>query len=535
MPIPKIIQQPNTHHAMQQGIKTLASAIRPTLGPLPRYSIHMQNGDYEVLDNGGIVARRLLQMANRSQDVGAMLLRQVLWQVHEQVGDGTATTAVLYEAVYNEGLRYLAAGANAMQLREHLLHALDMLCNHLMSQCQTVTDSETLKSIAYSLCYDQQMADVLGEVLDTVGQYGQIDIRAGHGRHVEYSFVEGAYWKGGVQSKTMLQGTVRQVAELENPAILVSDMDVQEPAELIALMQLAIRSKIKNLLLIVNSISDNGLAVVHNQRIAETIKVVVVKIDSAVKDDIMQAQQDMTALTGANPILKVLGQNLNHATEADFGWARWAWADKQHFGFAGGKGDPYHLRQHVATLRKSHTTTTEDDHRERLLSRLGRLQGGSATVLIGGTTDDEMKRNKAVAERTVRALRGALATGVVPGGGAALLNCQAMLEAAAEQQSTLEARAAYYILARAVQEPLRTLLSNAGYEPSTILAELAHHNRADGFNVMTQEFVNMAQAGILDVAHVQREALQRAVSGAAQALTIDTMILHRNPEASVEP
>ena len=535
MPTPKIIEQPMTHRAIQNGVSQIVNAIRPTLGPLPRYLVNMQDNKIELLDDGGIIARRIIQVDQRHEDVGAMLLRQVLWQVNQQVGDGTATAAVLYEAVYNEGLRYLSAGANAMRLREHLMQALRYLSQLLMAQCQTINDLQGLKSIAYSVCYDEEMADTVANVFDTVGQYGQIDIRSGHGRGIELKYVEGAYWKGGVQSKEMLRGTVRQVAEMQNASILITDMDVKEPSELINVIQLAIVSKIENLLLIVKSISDKGLSVVLDKRIAEKVKVVVVKIDGFVQDTLMQAREDMAFLTGANPILTVAGQTLDHVTASDFGTARWVWADNNNFGLAGGKGDPYQIRQHVSALRNAYNQATDDDDKNRLLERLGRLYGGTATVVIGGVTDDEIERRKTLAERTVRAMRSALAGGVLPGGGVAIRNCQQALHDQAKQAQVFEAKAAYQILEHAVEAPIRALLMNAGHDPSEILAQIEHDEASDGFDLLKNEMVNTVDEGILDVALVQQEALHRAVSGAAQALTVDVMVLHRNPEVRTEP
>lgn len=535
MPTPKIIHQPITHRAIQNGVHKIVNAIRPTLGPLPRRLVYQRPEKIELLDDGGIIARRIVQLADRYEDVGAMLLRQVLWQVNQQVGDGCATTAVLYEAVYNEGLRYLAAGANAMRLRKYLMQALRHLSNALVEQRQILTDIASLQAIALSVCYDQQMANVLGEVFDTVGQYGQVDIRSGHGRDVEHKYVEGSYWKGGVQSKEMTRGTPRSVIEMQDAAILITDMDVKEPHELVPVMQLAIRQNIKRLLIIVRTISDKGLSVVLDKRLREKVHTVIVKIDSFLQDDINQSQQDIATLTGATPVLSAAGQSLEHVREAYFGYARWVWADAKNFGFAGGKGNPYQLREHVTTLREAYNKSTDDENKNRLLTRLGRLYGGVATVHIGGLTDTDIKLRKELAERTVRALRNALVGGVINGGGTALLRCQTMLQNLAEQQEEFEARAAFLILAKAVEAPIRALLTNAGYSSSEILVQLDSSDSHHGFDLIRGEIVHMAEAGILDVAHVQKEALERAVSSAALALTIDVLILHRNPEAMVEP
>lgn len=536
MPIPKIIAQPHTHQSIKNGVSQLVNAIQPTLGPLPRRLVyHDSMQKIELLDDGGTIARRIIQIENRSEDVGAMLLRQVLWQVYQQVGDGTATTAVLFEAVYNEGLRYLVAGVNAMRLRVHLMSHLREMSNALIQQTQEITTSQELKSIAFSVCYDETLADVVATVMDTVGQYGQIDVRSGHGRSHEYRFVEGTYWKGGAQSKDMLRGTTRMVAEMTDAAILVTDMDIKEPQELVAVMQLAIRMKIKKLLIIVQSISEQGIAVVMGERVREMIQTVVVKIDGYVQDDFAQAQQDIAILTGATPILKVAGQTLDHVKQSDFGYARWAWADDKNFGFAGGKGDPRLIRDHVATMRQAYDTTTDDDNRQRLLNRLGKLNGGTATVYIGGVTDNDIKDGKELAERTIRTLRSAIAGGIIQGGGTALLKLRDKLLEKVEDFEDLEEQAACRILAKAVEAPIRTLLTNAGYEPSARLAQLQDYESTHGFDVLSGEIVHMKDTGIVDVANVQKQALERAVSSAALALTIDVLVLHRNPQVMTEP
>ena len=535
MPRPKVIHQPRTRQAIRQGVSTLVNAIRPTLGPLPRASVARNLEKFELLDDGGLIARRIVQLADRQQDVGAMLLRQVLWQVNQQVGDGTATTAVLYETVYNEGLRYIAAGANATRLRARLMEILPHLGRSLLAQCQFVRGAESLKDIALSVCYDEEMAAALGAIFDAMGQYGQVDIRAGHGRGLEHKYVEGAYWPGGVQSKEMLRGTQRLAAEMEEAAILITDLDIEAPQELVPLMQKALRCGIEKMLLIVHSISDKGLSVVLDERLKAKIKVVVVKIDGYLQDELNQAQEDIAVLTGAQPILQAAGQSLDQTDERHFGHARWVWADGRNFGFAGGKGAPRHIREHFHKLRQAHDAAADDSDRQRLLKRLGALLGGLATVHAGGLTDDDIKQRKTLAERTVRALRRAIGGGVIPGGGTALLDCQPELRRQAAGHDDLEARAACLILAQAMEAPIRTLLANAGYEPSVILAQLQHHGAGYGFDLIKGEIVHMASAGILDVAQVQKEALERAVSSAALALTIDVLVLHRNPETMVEP
>ena len=535
MPQPNVIHQPKTQAALKRGIATLVKAIAPTLGPTPRRSIAQNQARFELLDDGGVIARRIIALPEREDDVGAMLLRQVLWQVHQHVGDGAATTAVLYERIYNQGLRFIAAGADPMRLRARFLQLLPQICARLLADARPLAGAAELESLAFSVCYDEEMAVVLGETLHTIGRYGQVDIRAGHGRGMEYNYVDGSYWRGGIQSKEMLRGYGRGVAEMQDAAIIVTDMDIDEPRDLVPLMSLALRRGIRNLLLVVASISEKGLSVVLDDRLKERIETVVVKIDAYHPGDLSIAQADIALLTGARPLLQKAGETLEHARPSDFGGARWVWADEKNFGFASGKGDARHLRTQVRSLRAAYRAADDDDDQRRILERLGRLNGGLATVYVGGVAEDEIRQRKETAERTVRALRRAADVGVIPGGGIALLRCQKWLLSDAESQSELESRAARQIMAQAVEAPIRQLLENAGYDPSEVLAQLAGHGATAGFDVMRDEIVDVAQAGILDVAQVQVEALRRAVSSAALALTIDAIVLHREPETMTEP
>ena len=535
MPRPKVIHQPKTQLALKRGINTLVKAIAPTLGPTPRHSIAQNQAKFELLDDGGVIARRIIALPEPDVDVGVMLLRQVLWQAHQHVGDGVATTAILYEQIYKEGLRYIAAGADPMRLRARLMALLPPISQRLLSEARPLKGEAELKSLAFSVCYDEEMAAILGEIIHNIGEYGQVDIRAGHGRAMEHNYVEGSYWRGGAQSKEMLRGFQRGVAEMQDAAIIVTDMDIEEPRDLVPLMSLALRRGISNLLLVVASISDSGLSVVLDERLRDKIQTLVVKIDAYHPADLSIAQDDIALLTGARPLLQKAGESLEHARAEDFGEARWVWADESNFGFASGKGDPRRLRAQVRSLRAAYAAAEDDDDRQRILERLGRLNGGLATVYVGGLAEDEIRQRKETAERTVRALRRATRLGVIPGGGIALLRCRDPLLDEAAAQTDVESRAARLIMAKAVEAPIRQLLANAGYDPSEVLAKLLPQGGATGFDVMRDEIVDVAEAGIFDVAQVQVEALQRAVSSAALALTIDVLVLHREPETMTDP
>ncbi len=535
MPKPKVIHQPETQQALRRGISAITAALAPTLGPLPRRSVAQNQANLELLDDGGLIARRIIALPSQEDDVGAMLLRQVLWKMREQHGDGTAATALLYETIYREGRRFIAAGADPMRLRARLLDMLPAMTERLTADARRLRTEAELKALAFAICYDEAMAESLGEVMHALGQFGQVDIREGHGRGLTHEYVAGCYFPGGVQSKEMLRGSPRLVAELHDAAILVTDMTIEEPGELVPVMQLALRSGIKQLLLVVESISDNGLAVVLDKRLREKIRAIVVKLDVYHPGELSLAQDDIALMTGGRPILQKAGDSLHAVKLSDFGGARWAWADDKNFGFASGKGLPRRVRQRVRKLSQTYAETDDDDARARALNRLGALNGGLATVYVGGIAKDEIRQRKENAERALRALRSAGSAGVIPGGGVALYACRDWLRTEAECQADLESRAARLILAQAAEAPIRKLLENAGYEPSEILARLEHCEPGSGFDAMRGAIRDMEAAGIVDVAQVQAEALRRAVSSAALALTIDVLVLHREPETMTEP
>ena len=533
MPTPKVIHQPRAQEAIGRGVSALVNAIRPTLGPLPRKLVAQNQHRFELLDDGGTIARRIIALEDREADVGAMLLRQTLWQMREQVGDGTATTAVIYEKVYSEGLRFIAAGCDPMRLRAELLRLLPPLLAATLSRKRLLMSRDDLRGIAFSMCYDEDMAAVLAEVIDCIGPWGQVDIRAGHGRGMAHEYVEGAYWKGGAQSKDMLRGG-RSIAEMSDASILVTDIDIKEARDLVPIMQLALRMGIKDLLLIVKSITDVGLSVVLDERLRQKINTVVVKIDSYFQDELLQSCRDIALLTGGVPLLGVAGDSLEAARAQHFGRARWVWADDKNFGFAGGAGNAVKVREQARQLRRAYACADDDDSRERLLKRLGQFNGGLATVQVGGIADDEIKTRKELAERTVRALRLARMRGVIPGGGVSLLDCRHVLADAAADEA-LEARSARQILDAALQAPIRAMLENAGYDSSEALARLSDYGCGVAYDLMRGQIVDMAAAGVFDVAEAQTEALQRAVKSAALALTIDALVLHREPETMTEP
>ncbi len=536
--IKRVVFQPAARRGIQRGINQLAEAVRPTLGPRPRIvAVDRGLGDKapELLDSGGLIARRIVALPNRDDDMGAMLLRSLLWRLHEQVGDGTTTAAVLFQSIYNQGVRHIAAGGNPMRLRRYLERGREAILTRLADMVMPVHGQTQLTQIAASLCYDTPLAKMLGEVFDTIGEYGQLEIREGPGRELEREYAEGNYWKGGVLSRQMIADRKALKTNIENAALLISDLTIENPEELQTVIGLAVGTGAQALLIVAGQFSDVVLTTLAARRDPEKFKVIAVKTPGMTIDEQVGALDDLSILTGGRPVLRVTGQSFNSVCLADIGRARRAWADRFYFGIVGGQGNPRVLRQHIAQLRAAFKHTQDHSTRAILQQRIGKLMGGSATLSIGAATATESKTHKELAERTASALRGAVLEGVLPGGGAALIASQPMLQKMRQQSADLDERAAYQILIRAVEEPLRTIIHNAGGDPARIMAKIKLAGPGYGFDVVSGHVVNIAEAGILDVATVLKAAVQGAITSAALALTVEVLIHHKQPTTVLTP
>ncbi len=530
----RVVFQPETYQGIQRGINLMADIVRPTLGPCPRnVAIERMSSiaAAELLDDGGTITRRIVQFADRDADMGAMLVRHLLWRLQEQVGDGTATAATLFQAVYNQGMHYVEAGGNAMQLRRHLEHGAQLILNELDSFTVRIAGKVKLAQLAESICHDHALATVLGEIFDIVGEHGHVDIRRAQGREIERHYVEGMFWESSTFSAHMFSDQHKLRMDLQNSAILISDLEITEARSLLPMLELATEAGVSTLVILASELSEASIALLlQASREPEKFQVVAVKTPGLGTLEQAEAMEDLAVLTGGRALLKAAGDALHKVAVEDFGHARRAWADKSYFGVVGGKGNARELRRHIANVRGL-LDHTEDTHvRTRLLQRVGKLMGGSATLLLANSTDTENNVQEALARRTTAALRAALRDGVLLGSGRSLLLCRSKLQAMLSGSENPDERMADRILIKALEEPLRTIASNAGYDPGTIMVEVNRAAAGFGFDVRCGCVVDLAQAGIFDVAAAQKAAVYGAVAGAAHALTIDVLIHSKNPQ-----
>lgn len=517
----------------------MADAIRPTLGPLPRVvaiARITRGGLPELLDNGGVIARRIIQLPDRDADMGAMFLRQVLWRVHKQVGDGTATTAVLFQAIYNAGVRYIVSGGGTMRLRQYLEEGVKVILDQLDSMMMPLEGQDKLAQMAESVCYDPRLAKMLGEVFDIIGEHGQLDVRTGRGRELDREYVEGMFWKSGVFSRQMITDHSALKAEVQNAGILISDLDLEDPRDLIPVLKMVRRAGLSTLMIVARKLSDGVIALLLAvSKEPEKFRVIAAKTPGTTSTDQMTAMEDLAVLTGGRPVVRAAGGGLRTIRVEDLGQARRAWTNRFYVGIVGGKGDPRALRTHIANLRKAFGRAEDVDARRKYQERIGKLMGGSATLWIGGVSDMEITARKDLAERTADALRANVREGVVPGGGVSLLACRPALQERLDQSTDEDERAAYRILIKALEMPIRTILENAGHDASEVMAHIKLAGDGSGFDVRSAQIVNMVEAGILDGAGVLKAAVRSAGVSAGLALTTDVLVHNKKPAESVEP
>jgi chaperonin GroEL len=518
---------------MQRGINKMANAIRPTLGPLPRVVAierSLRHRTPELLDDGGTIARRIIELPNRDEDMGAMFLRHVVQHVYDQAGDGTATAAVLLQSAYNQGIRYLAAGGNAMRLRDYLQQGTWTILSELNKMMVRVQGEAQLAQLAEAICHDPPLAKLIGEIFDIIGEYGRLEVQVGNSLNLEREYVEGLYWPSSLHSREMMTDFKKLRTDLSDVALLMTNCDFEDATQLVPALTTVRQANIPALVVVANKLSGEAIALLLANSKSDAFKAIAVKTPGLGATKQTEALLDLAKLAGGRIFIKNLDESgLENVQLSHLGRVRRAWADKNYFGIISGKGNPKELRRHIAELRAAYQRAEDMEQRQEIRERLGKLISGSAMLKIGGGANAEIKARKENAERTCEAVRGAMVEGVLPGGGVALLACRPALQQKLEQTTNPDERAAYQILFNAVEEPLRVIAANAGYEPSQVLGQVQQGGPGCGFDVRCGQVVNVFEAGIFDSARALKTAAQSAFASAALALTTEVLVHHKKP------
>ncbi len=510
----------------------MVDAVRPTYGPIHRtVMLSRVSGEPrpEILDDGGLIARRIYALPDRDEDVGAMMVRHLMWRMRDRFGDGTVTAALIYQQIFEQGARHVAQGGNAMLLRRHLEAGAKLVAEAIDRQVLHVDSQEQLTHLAESICRNSEVARSLGEIFSRVGQYGQVEIRPHRGRSSQVEYIHGMTCKGEFFSRSMVQDIAKVRSQIENPAILVSNLHITDPYELAVWLERVFAAGVDKLVIIAKEISQEGLLILDAvNRSSPEMRVLAINLYITTE---RWEMQDLTIETGAALIAQEAGLTLDSVAPEHLGRADQVWLERNRFGIIGGGGNPQAIEEHFRRLLRVYQEEPDKDVAERLRQRIARLAGMAAIYHVGGATTTEIEETVQLASRTANTMREALAGGVVPGGGAALLGCLPALDAMIHS-ADLDERAAGRIIAHALQEPVRLLLHNCGENPSEHLARLRACPPGWGFDVRTRQLADMVAAGILDVANVVKAAAYGGIIGAALGLTADVVVHPRKRKQS---
>jgi len=422
-----------------------------------------------------------------------------------------------------------------MLLRLGLEKGLKAVLEYLKKGTTPLVEKDAITVIARGMCQgDLELADMLSEIFDFAGPEGMIIVEGAQKMGLEREYIEGTYWDlSGWLSRLFQTDPVERRTLFEDAALLISDLDIKDPLALVPVLETCVKNNVKKLVIIVKDLSDAAIGLLINNNRAKTIETLAVRTPKVTEMDRVASMQDIAALTGGRIFYSAAGDNFDAFKMENLGYARRAWATESLFGIYGGKGDPRKVRQHMVELRGMLKKMEDDFNREGLQKRLGRMQGGTAILRAGALIDTEREVRKGVATRAVAGLRNALLSGVVPGGGTAFLNAQAVVWDLIP--SSEDEEIAFKILARALEEPMRVIAGNAGYMPDVIIEKLKSSPEGHGLDARSGQIVDMREAGILDSTAVLEKALAIAVSGAGMALTTDVIIHHKEPKETLEP
>jgi chaperonin GroEL len=475
----------------------------------------------DLLDDGGVIARRIIELADRDEDVGAMMVRHLMWRMHERYGDAAVTAALIYQSIFSQGVRLILNGYNAMLLRKALDKGAQLVMDALAAQTQPVTSREQITCLAETLCPDGEIAQKLGEIFARIGENGQLEIKPGQGRDSQIEFINGMAWQSEFFLRSMILDRVNLKTELEEPAILVSNLIIADPYELAEWLSVVSQSGIKKLLLLAREISPDCLSILEAaRREPESFDVIAVKLWETPE---RWELQDLAVLTGGWMFAREAGYSLKSVHLNELGRARGAWIERSRFGVIDGRGDPEIIQRHALAMLTALDRAGDDKAKRKLQTRIASFTGKSAIFWMGGSTQIETGERVKLAERTANTLRGALAGGVLPGGAIALLECQTALAGMAASADPDEVAAAR-IIAAALQTPINSLLANCGENPSGVKARLKQRGKGYGFEVHSRKIRKMADAGIFDVANSVKAAAYAGITAAALGLTIEVIV-----------
>ncbi len=509
-------------NAMLKGVDTLANAVRVTLGPKGRNVVIGKSFGSPVITKDGVTVAKEIDLKDKYENMGAQMVREVAVKTNDTAGDGTTTATVLAQAIFREGVKNVAAGANPMALQRGIQMATDAVVAELDRISRKVKSKEDLMNVAsVSANNDREIGKLISEAMEKVGKDGVVTVEEARGLQTELEIVEGMQFDRGYLSPYFVTNQDRMECVLDQPLILLHEKKISAMRDLLPILEQSAGSG-RALLIVSEDIEGDALATLVVNKLRGTIKVCAVKAP-AFGDRRKAILDDLAVLTGARVITEELGVKLENVEVTDLGTAKRVIIDKDSTTLVEGGGDGKAIQGRVATIRKQIEETTSDYDREKLQERLAKLAGGVAVVKVGAPTEIAMKEIKMRVEDALNATKAAAQEGTVIGGGVALLRAGQVLDKLSTDDR--DAQTGIRIVRRALQEPLRRIAENAGLDGAVIVGRVEELKGTKGFNAATGDYEDLAAAGIIDPTKVVRTALQNAASIAALLLTTDAAII----------
>ena len=526
----EILFNEEARRALGRGVDALANAVKVTLGPKGRNVVLDKKFGAPTITNDGVTIARDIELSDPFENMGAQLVKEVSIKTNDVAGDGTTTATLLAQAMIQEGMRNVAAGANPMVLKKGIELAVSRLVEEIKNKAIPVSGKNEIAQVATVSCRDEEIGGLIAEAMEKVGNDGVITVEDSKSLETGLNVVEGMQFDRGYLSPYMVTDTDRMESVIDNPAILITDRKISAIADLLPTLEKVVKTG-KELLIIAEDVDGEALATLVVNRLRGTFKAVAVKAPGF-GDRRKAMLEDIAILTGGTVITEDMGRKLDSVELTDLGTARQVRISKDETTIVDGAGSKDMIAQRVAQIRAQLAETTSDFDKEKLQERLAKLSGGVAVIEVGAATEVEMKDKKLRIEDALNATRAAVEEGIVAGGGTTYIDIMDALDSIDAKGDVATGVA---LVKRAIEEPVRQIAYNAGLEGSVVVEKVKHTDKGIGFNALTEEYEDMVSAGIVDPAKVTRSALQNAASIASLVLTTETIVADKVEENATAP
>ena len=523
----QILFDEEARRALGRGVDALANAVKVTLGPKGRNVVLDKKYGAPTITNDGVTIARDIELEDPFENMGAQLVKEVATKTNDIAGDGTTTATLLAQAMIQEGMRNVVAGANPMIVKKGIETAVKTLVEEIKSKAQKVETKAKIAQVAAISSGDAEVGDLIAEAMEKVGKDGVITVEESKSMDTNLSVVEGMQFDRGYISPYMVTDTEKMEAVMDDPYVLITDRKISSVADILPVLEQVVKQG-KQIVIIAEDLDGEALATIVVNKLRGTFKALAVKAPGF-GDRRKAMLEDIAILTGGTVISEEIGRKLDSVTLEDLGRARQVRSTKEETTIVDGAGDKAQIAARVDQLKKQIADTTSDFDREKLQERLAKLSGGVAVVEIGAATEVEMKDKKYRVEDALNATRAAVEEGIVAGGGTTFID---ILPALDKIKVEGDVKVGVEIVKRAIEAPVRQIAENAGLEGSVVVDSVKKAGDGIGFNALENTYVDMIGAGIVDPAKVTRSALQNAASIAAMVLTTETLVTDKpEPEA----